>query len=594
MPEEKIYKNIILLPVSKIVHSRSFEKDQRLYGQEDFDGLVDSIKNTGVTQPVWVSAPSDNGIYMIIDGDHRLEAARKLNLEAIPAIVDESISVNDDDEIEPDVKNLLLNWRRVNPTFSEMAKIFRKIEGIRPSEVEKIREKMGISAAEFTYIADYNRLDEKSRKKLEKFKLDNKHKIVEAAHRIRSAEERSEYIERALSAEDKRSEQQIVEYLMNAGRVTSELNFSNEVKSHFNKREIPLDCTKAIDLIACYDTEEEQLAIINRLTLVDDPSIIASEFYRLVQNSMTACPELKNLITEPSFPESKQTINAILSFRNVYPDEPEKRLAVISSLFAQNRLNPDALARITNNIEKSLNSYPEEIQEMFFDGHLPFSDLVFSSIDHLLSKKWDLPTSIDLIEKASAGKFQPDQFQSRITKLIREYDETFSIVARNEDGTQNVITSVDDAVKNLGLTEEEMETWSRITGDKSDEKDSEKKPEKLNLPVKDVPAKKEESQAEEESPFADEDPDDFYSTEYHVLADSLQRFNNSTDLKFEEELLEKNRTKKISGEFVFDEARKYCEKCHKNRSWNFSLVNYCLDCFVPVIVGAIEDKEDDE
>ena len=128
MSEEKILNNIVLLPVKRVLHSRSFESDQRDYSKEDFDGLVESIRNTGITQPVWVTSPSENGIYMIIDGDHRLEAARMLKLESIPAIIDESISVNDEDEIAPEVKNLLLNWRRVNPTFSEMAKIFRKID----------------------------------------------------------------------------------------------------------------------------------------------------------------------------------------------------------------------------------------------------------------------------------------------------------------------------------------------------------------------------------------------------------------------------------------------------------------------------------
>ena len=346
-------------------------------------------------------------------------------------------------------------------------------------------------------------------------------------------------------------------------------------------------------IISCYDKESGQLAIINRLTLTENPEAVASEFCRLVQNEMTACPELKSLITEPSFPSDKQTINAILSFRSVYPDEPEKRLAVIESLFTQNRLNTDALTRITNNIEKSLETYPEEIQYLFFDGQLPFSDAVFSAIDILLGKKWDLPTSISLIEKASTGKFQPEHFQTRLNKLVSEYEDTFSALSHNEDGTKSVISSVDDAINSIGFTDEQREAWDRITGEKPAVKNS------VRETFEDiVPAQQAEENApevhEEESPFADDDPEDFYESEFSTLADSMQRANNSTDLAFEKELLEKNRNKNITGDFVFASANEYCKNCRKNRVYNLNVINYCLECYVPVIVGQIQDIENDE
>ena len=138
MPKEVVLNNVISLPLNRIVHSRSYSEHQRNYSVEDFDELVESIKNSGICQPVWVSSPSESGVYMIVDGDHRLDAARKLGMDTIPAMVDETVKPNDD-EVEAAVKNYLLNARRISLSFGESASLLKKIETTtqNPKDIKK-------------------------------------------------------------------------------------------------------------------------------------------------------------------------------------------------------------------------------------------------------------------------------------------------------------------------------------------------------------------------------------------------------------------------------------------------------------------------
>lgn len=581
MSEEIIANNIIQLPVNRVIHSRSYSRKQRKYNSATFDALVESIKNGGFAQCIHVSAPSQSGIYMVIDGDHRLDAARQLCLEYIPAVIDNSVSANNDDEVQADLKNWMLNSIRENPSFAEKADLYRKIELHAPKQISALRKAMGLSETSLNKINQFNRLDEKSKSKLEKEALDENTAVLEAVAAIKKEEDRSEFLDRILS-EFHGDAKRVAECLNNAARITG--NFSPEVQSHFNGREIPLHDTKAIDLVSLFDTEDEQLAVINRLTLSENIEKTASAFYRLLQNPTSPCTEMKNLITEPNFSDDPQTINAIISLYDLYPHEPEKRLAVVNSLFAQGRLNADYIARIINNIEKSLNGYPGEIQAEFFEGHLPFSDAVFSAIDILLSKKWDLPTSLSLIEKAAAGKFQPEQFQVRLNKLVRDYDETFKVIAGNDAEAGAKFKNIDDAIDSIALSEEEKEVLKDYSGSglptdntRGDRKNS-------------VPDHFEREQWCEPAAEDDGQPESCES-EYKLLADSMKRANGTTDIKIEEELLSRNLGRQFSTDFLFDDADEYCKKCRAGRVYDFNLINMCSECYIPHIIGKIQDEE---
>ncbi len=583
MSEEIIANNIIQLPVNRVVHSRAYTRKQRKYNRATFDALVESIKNGGFAQCIHVSAPSEGGVYMVIDGDHRLDAARQLNLEYIPAVIDNSVSANNDDEVQADLKNWMLNSIRENPSFAEKADLYRKIELHAPKQISALRKAMGLSETSLTKINQFNRLDEKSKAKLEKEALDENGAVLEAVAAIKKEEDRNEFLDRILS-EFHGDARRVAECLSNAARIID--NFSPEVQSHFNGREIPLQNTKAIDLISLFDTEDEQLAVIDRLTFSENIEKTAAAFYRLLQNPTSPCTEMKNFIAEPNFSDEPQTINAIISLYDLYPDEPNKRLAIVSSLFDQGRLNADYIARITNNIEKSLRGYPDEIQAKFFEGHLPFSDAVFSAIDILLNKKWDLPTSLSLIEKASAGKFQPEQFQVRLNKLVRDYDETFKVIAGNNAEAGTGFKNIDDAIDSIDLSEEEKEVLKGPSG-------SEFLSAHTHDSVKTSIPERFEKAREYELSLADDDEVESRESAYKLLADSMKRANGTTDIKIEEDLLERNLGRQFSTDFLFDDAMEYCQKCRTGRVYDFNLINMCTECYVPHIVGKIQDQDEE-
>ena len=68
------------IPVREIVHSRYSGENTRIYDSETFAGLSKSVKMMGVNTPIVVTDRNENGMYMVIDGDHRLEAAKAAGL----------------------------------------------------------------------------------------------------------------------------------------------------------------------------------------------------------------------------------------------------------------------------------------------------------------------------------------------------------------------------------------------------------------------------------------------------------------------------------------------------------------------------------
>ena len=80
-----------IVPINEIVHSRYSADYSRSYSRETFMELVKSIKAIGVHDPLLVTGKNTEGYYVIIDGDHRLEAARKAGIEMIPLYIDSTI-----------------------------------------------------------------------------------------------------------------------------------------------------------------------------------------------------------------------------------------------------------------------------------------------------------------------------------------------------------------------------------------------------------------------------------------------------------------------------------------------------------------------
>lgn len=71
------------IPLDKIFHSPLQPRQE--INEEELEGLVSSIKNNGVLQPVLVRRADDK--YELVYGHRRFEAAKRANLTEIPAVI---------------------------------------------------------------------------------------------------------------------------------------------------------------------------------------------------------------------------------------------------------------------------------------------------------------------------------------------------------------------------------------------------------------------------------------------------------------------------------------------------------------------------
>ena len=103
---------------------------------DNIDGLVNSIKNLGIIEPLIVRKKEDK--YEIINGNRRYNAAKQLNLEKIPVIV-----INATDE---EVLNIIItnNVQRKELTGKEEALLYEKAIRYPNVNVEQLSLKLGI------------------------------------------------------------------------------------------------------------------------------------------------------------------------------------------------------------------------------------------------------------------------------------------------------------------------------------------------------------------------------------------------------------------------------------------------------------------
>jgi hypothetical protein len=97
-------------------------------GQEEFDRLVEEIRDVGFIAPVQV-VPLDTGKYRIIGGEHRVAAARELKLATVPAMVLDGPKWQDEDlqqlvTVRLNVLHGKLNPEKMAVLYNRMAKVY--------------------------------------------------------------------------------------------------------------------------------------------------------------------------------------------------------------------------------------------------------------------------------------------------------------------------------------------------------------------------------------------------------------------------------------------------------------------------------------
>ncbi len=575
------------IPVSEVVHSRYSGETTRIYDSETFSGLSKSVKMMGVNTPIVVTDKNENGMYMVIDGDHRLEAAKAAGLETIPAVINSTVDPDKPNRDEQ-ILNYIHNTQRVNLTSYEAARIYQAVsKDCSHDQTEEVKACMGLSRYRTDLYNKLNRLDVRSAQILEKNGLDSDGGLIEALLAIRSSEDREDALDRAFSIGLKRPDE-LTDFLSCIGDVIN--LFPKNIQAHFNGNELPF--TKpVIAFLGWYGSEEKQMELIEKFHGIQRREMTtAAENYLCLltgqdpdtgkRNPDHACPEMEDIILSPDFPFDLETIRAVVNLCLAFPDEPEKRLHVVSELFDNGRLTEDCLIRTVRLIEKSFAGYPGEVREFFWSGSLRFSDYTFRILDQLMSKTYDLPTKLEMIDEGCRGKPSPDQFEKRLAKAIRERDDMIREVAAQSNVDPECLKNDEDIMRVVGMPESDI---SRIRSGIGGET---RKPERdisgNGGAAAGCPAGK------ADIPGKEDDPDE-YSSDYMMLADSMARSQNTGKL-IELELLERGENETIRLGKLYRIADARCRKCRGERIFNFETVNYCDGCMMSGLIGDVEDS----
>ncbi len=147
------------IPINKIKLGRN---SRMTVTDAEIAGLMQSIKETGLLQPIGVVPGVRKGDYEIAYGNRRFLAISKLGFKTIPAIVHASSA-----ESDVDLKNLTENIQRKNLSLQEAG---RYIELLRAQELtaDEIAVRLGVSPGYVRTCLDaYQEVPEEHRKDLE-------------------------------------------------------------------------------------------------------------------------------------------------------------------------------------------------------------------------------------------------------------------------------------------------------------------------------------------------------------------------------------------------------------------------------------------
>lgn len=137
LPQEK-QEAILEIPVEKI-RSNPYQP-RNVFDEQSLEGLVNSIKEHGIIQPLVVTKISDD-FYELIVGERRLRAAKILNLEKVPVIIR---SVESSKKLE---LSLIENIQRKDLNPIERARAYQRLIDEFNLTQEEVAKKIGKARA---------------------------------------------------------------------------------------------------------------------------------------------------------------------------------------------------------------------------------------------------------------------------------------------------------------------------------------------------------------------------------------------------------------------------------------------------------------
>ena len=111
--------SIIKIPLEQLVPSKA---NMRPINQnDDLSDLIDSIRSQGILNPLLVRPSSNHKTYEVYAGHRRLQAAKELALSEVSCLVSEIT------DIEAQVRSLIENYQRLEPSYYEKIKTFHRL-----------------------------------------------------------------------------------------------------------------------------------------------------------------------------------------------------------------------------------------------------------------------------------------------------------------------------------------------------------------------------------------------------------------------------------------------------------------------------------
>ncbi len=123
--------------------------------------LVESVREHGIIQPLIVSPNGDNEHYILVSGERRLEAARQVGLDTVPAIIRQ---VTEQERLE---LALIENVQRLSLSPLEQAEAYTQLRDEYDLSPEEIARRMGKSSVAVRNMLRQLELPEKIRRALD-------------------------------------------------------------------------------------------------------------------------------------------------------------------------------------------------------------------------------------------------------------------------------------------------------------------------------------------------------------------------------------------------------------------------------------------
>ena len=139
--------NVKEIEIAKI---KQLENIRLRIEEKDVHTLMASIKQDGLLEPIGVATtPGSKDEYLIVYGNRRLEACRKLGWKTIPAVINGSVGLKDFV-----IKNTLENVERQEISESEMGRIFTMLKNNYDMSNSEIASRFGIPARRVKRVID--------------------------------------------------------------------------------------------------------------------------------------------------------------------------------------------------------------------------------------------------------------------------------------------------------------------------------------------------------------------------------------------------------------------------------------------------------